>query len=151
MIYVLLVILFFVCCRNNVSKEDNKIFTPELKTNILNFIKYSDSIVGQATSRDMLYAVAFTGRDEPLLYIYTDFFYDKRMLGYTYINNRLIVCYNFRENYKQCFIDTANLIQFKDSIPGYRSNCSINMSYEIIKQVYTIDSANNLSLIYAGF
>lgn len=86
---------------------------------------------------DLLYAVAITGQEEPLLYIYTDFFYDKSMLGYTYIDNKLVVCYNFRKDgYKQHLIDMTKLIPFKDSIPGYRSNICIDMCYEIMKHIY---------------
>ena len=149
-IYIAFIISFCVCCES--AKQDNEIFKPELKNKILSFIKYSDSIIGQSPlKKDMFYAVAFTGQEEPLLYIYRDFFYDKKMLGYTYIDDRLIVCYNFREGYKQHLIDTTKLIPFKDSIPGYRSNIVIDMYYEILKYVYTIDSTDNLSLIYVGF
>lgn len=151
-IYIALITSLFVCCKSNISKQNDEIFVPQLRTNILNFLEYSDSVYKNAPPKDMLYAVAVTGRKEPLLYLYTDFFYNKNMLGYTYINNKLVVCYNFREDdYKQYLIDTTKLIRFKDSIPGYRSNECIDMSYEILKYIYSIDSTNNLSLIFVGF
>lgn len=153
---VLFMILCFCSCKYKAKLyEDNSgsgAFTSELKNEMEAFITYTDSI-WQKKEKEMFYTLSMYNEDgKMVLLLGTSFFYQKKRInGYAFVNDRLFVYYGNSSGKEQKLVNVTKLIQFVDTIPGYRSDICIDMDYEVVKREYIILDNDSLSLIYSGF
>ena len=155
-IYILFAVLSCYGCKRNTKLDENNrgsiAFTPVLRDKIEAFISYTDSI-WQRKEKEEFYTLSIYKRDnKKILFLGTSFFYKKkRIKGYAFVNNRLLVYYGNSSGQKQYLVDVTKLIPFVDTIPGYRSDACIDMDYQVLKREYVICDKDSLSLIYSGF
>lgn len=155
-ICVLFVMLYcFGCKRDSKFDENNRgsiAFTPVLRDKIENFISYADSVLGKKEKEEFYTFFMHKRNDKEILFLGTSFFYKKkRIKGYAFLNGRLVVYYGNSSGQEQDLVNVAKLIQFVDTIPGYRSDACIDMDYQVLKREYVICDKDSLSLIYSGF
>jgi hypothetical protein len=146
----------FISCKDNtINKrvtQTQKLFSPALEKIILNIINETNHRYQYPNSKKRLYSLSIFKKKDNIencyLRISSDFYYDiKNIRGYSFINQNLIVFYNLEDS---CFNDLINrleIIQYKDSILGYKDYSFMDMEYETTDKIYKIISKDSLILI----
>ena len=154
------ILLAISCCygckHDNRPHESNRgsvAFAPVLKDKIEEFIFYNDSIRSYPSKNEFFYVSFWEREDKMLVFVGTDFFYQKdKIKGYAYMNGRLVVYNGNPTKREQHLVDTTKLIQFVDSIPNYWSDDdNIGMDYEVLRREFVIYGKDSLSWVIDRF
>ena len=148
-------ILFLVGCsdKSNVQECESagfeNPFSHKLTSEIENLIKKTIEKYGENPER--LYSVSFSLYDEftgdCFVKISSDLFYSKQDIdGYTYINDKLIVCYNVLGYCNDNMVNKDALIPFVDSIAGFKDYSQADMEYEMVTNIFKIIDNDNFIL-----
>ena len=127
--------------------EKEEVFSPPLKKMLIELI---DEFEGQYNvKKDVLFMTLQKIGNECYIIAYSQPGYDLvDLIGYSFLNNRLVLCYDINESCNFNLINMDALTEFRDSIPEYR-----NVTYEVsnydalIVKRYKVINADSLQFI----
>ena len=131
--FICIALLFCSACKNKKNSvndnESKDIFIPILKNKLDSFFVYADTTYGRHGDHGLLYTISFHEKNgKQIVSLGVDFFYHlRRIKGYTFVNDRLVVYNGNYSDQKQYLLDTSKLTIFADTILGYRSDIVLDM------------------------
>lgn len=170
---LLIFILFFISCKNNVEHESN-VFNPILKEKIREMLslqknktKYGNNdykvcnvVILRDNKNDECIAIIALGssiiQNSKQFIISSDSIKNQTELkisGYTFLDNEIIGCCILANTCNNMLVDEKGLIPFGDSIPGYKGimNFDPNVNFDAPLKIYKIISSDSLQLIESFF